>query len=429
MKKTLRLSAALLLLMGALTSVSHSQQTLNQVIAISGGVYSNPNDYVTAWTLNPANGQMQQFDQIETQAVQSAYVHENFLYVAAMDSLVMYDLDTHARLAVIALDGVNHMLVADDLLFVSIQFPQEADFVKIFNSNDLSFLQSVSAVSDEAATMLLHDGKVYVAVPGNWMSTTGSLAILDAATGQFIEEINLGEQAMGIHSLYVYQNKIVMVNRSAWGSTTGTISLFDPTDKSFEHHQLNHNIGKGIGLKGHLLYGLIDDGIGSINLQTMTIENPSIVPDPGSGNYIYFAAVAFDSLNNQFYATTTDYVSFGSGFVYDLAGELVSQFEAGVSTEALAFDYRNSTAVPAYAAKKQLSIYPNPVQNTIQLSGLAPSSAFDYFISNAQGQIIAQGKLTETTKSLDISKLSAGFYLLRLSDPSGLFYQQSFIKQ
>jgi hypothetical protein len=429
MKKTLRLSAAVLLLMGALTSVSHSQQTLNQVIAISGGVYSNPNDYVTAWTLNPANGQMQQFDQIETQSVQSAYVHENYLYVAAMDSLVMYDLDTHARLAAIALDGVNHMLVVDELLFVSIQFPQESDFVRIFNSNDLSFLQSVSAVSDEAATMLLHDDKVYVAVPGNWMSTTGSLAILDAATGQFIEEINLGEQALGIHSLYVYQNNIVMVNRSAWGSSTGTISLYDPADKSYEHHAFKHSIGKGIGLKGNLLYVVMDDGIGSVNLQTMAIENPAIVADPGSGNYIYFAAVAFDSLNNQFYATTTDYISFGSGFVYDLAGELVSQFEAGISTEALAFDYRNSTAVAAYDAVKQLTVYPNPAQNTLQFSMPATSTALDYFISNAQGQIIAQGKLTETAKVLDISSLAAGFYLLRLSEPSGLFCQQSFIKQ
>lgn len=429
MKKPLRLTAALLLLMGALTSVSHSQQTLNQVITISGGVYSNPNDYVTAWTLNPTNGQTDQFDQINTHAVQSAHIHENHLYVAAMDSLVLYNLDTHERLAAIALGGVNHMLVVDELLFVSIQFPQESDFVKIFNSNDLSFVQSVSAVSDEAATMLLHDGKVYVAVPGNWMSTTGSLAILDAATGQFIEEINLGEQAMGIHSLYVYQNKIVMVNRSAWGSSAGNVSLFNPTDKSFEHHSFNHNIGKGISLKGQLLYGLVDDGIGSINLQTMTLENPSIVPDPGSGNYVYFAAVAFDHLNDQFYATTTDFVTFGSGFVYDLGGELISQFEAGVSTEAIAFDYRNSTAVPSYATKKQLSIYPNPAQNTIQLSGLAPSSAFDYFICNPQGQIIAQGKLIGTTKTLDISSLAAGFYLLRLSEPSGLSYQQSFIKR
>lgn len=428
MKKNLRLSAALLLLMGTLTSVSHSQQTLNQVITISGGVYSNPNDHVTAWTLNPINGQTDQFDQINTHAVQSAHIDENHLYVAAMDSLVLYNLDTHERLAAIALGGVNHMLVFGELLFVSIQFPQESDFVKIFNSNDLSFVQSVSEVSDEAATMVLHDGKVYVAVPGNWMSTTGSLAILDAASGQFIEEINLGEQAMGIHSLFVYQNKIVMVNRSDWGSSTGTISLYDPADKSYEHHAFNHSIGKGIGLKGHLLYGLIDDGIGSINLQTMAIENPAIVADPGSGNYIYFAAVAFDSLNNQFYASTTDFVTFGSGFVYDLGGELVSQFDAGISTEAIAFDYRNSTAVPAYATKKQLSIYPNPAQNTIQLSGLPLSSAFDYFICNPQGQIIVQGRLTETTKSLDISSLTAGFYLLRLSDPSGLFYQQSFIK-
>ncbi len=428
MKKTLRFTAALLLLMGALPWVGQAQQTLNQVITISGGAYSNPNDYVTAWTLNPTDGTSNQFDQIKTQAVQSAYIHENHLYVAATDSLVMYDLDSHERVAAIALDGVNFLLAHGELLFASIQFPQESDFVKVFNRNDLSFIHNVPEVSDEAATMLYHADKIYVAVPGNWMSTTGSVAILEAATGQFIEEINLSEQAMGIHSLYVYQNKIVMVNRSAWGSTTGVISLFDPTDKTIEHHLFNHHIGKGISLKGDLLYCLIDDGIGSINLQSMTIENPAIVPDPGSGNYIYFAGVAFDQLNDQFYASTTDYVTFGSGFVYELSGELSSQFDAGISTEAIAFDYRTNTAVPTNHSEKHLSLYPNPAQNSLHFGGLTSPSSVEYFIYNQQGQIMAKGSLKETTKTLDISGLTPGFYLVRLISASGIYEQQSFIK-
>lgn len=424
MKKHVRFTALLLL---GLTMQITAQQ-LNQVIVVSGGIYSNPDDFVTTWSLAPEEANLFQFDEVRTHSTQSALVHDDHLYVAAMDSLVMYDLNTLERLAITAVEGVNFMAVYNNWLFVSRQFPAEAHFVQVFNRNTLDFSHNISQISDESAGMRIMGDKVYVAVPGSWMSTQGRLAILDAETAQFEEEIALGESAMGIHSLYPYNGFLLSVNKSAWDSNTGTLSLINTEDKTYSHFDFNHAIGYGIAVDGDLLYCLLDEGIGSINLSTMEVATHAIVPDPGSSAFVYFAAVAFDSLSNHFYATTTDYVTFGQGYKYNLEGELINTFDIGVSAEAIAFDYRDATTLFAHHAAADLKLFPNPASNLLHLSIARQTGLWHYTLSDLNGRSLKQGSLDTHHRSIDISAFRSGIYLIEVQDAHGQKYRQKFIK-
>lgn len=424
MKKMLLFSSMLLL--GVVLQLPGQQ--LNQVIVVSGGIYSNPNDFVTTWSLSPEGTDLHQFDEVQTHAVQSALVHDDYLYVAAMDSLVMYDLNTYERLAIRAVEGVNFMAVYDDWLFVSRQFPVEANFVQVFNRSTLGFSHSIAQVSGESAGMYVLNDKVYVAVPGGWMSTQGSLAILDAETAQFEEELPLGASAMGIHTLYPYNGLLLSVNRSAWDSDTGTLSLINTQDKTYSHFHFNHAIGNGIAVDGHLLYCLLDEGIGSINLSTMEVATHVIVPDPGSSDYVYFAAVAFDSLSNHFYATTTDYVTYGQGYIYSVEGELINTFTMGVSAEAIALDYRDATAIFAQNTAAELKLFPNPAHKLLQIRLPQQSEKWAYRLHDLSGSLLLEGSLGFQHGSIDVSTLQSGIYIIEVQDSNAKRYHQKFVK-
>lgn len=72
----------------------------------------------------------------------------------------------------------------------------------------------------------------------------------------------------------------------------------------------------------------------------------------------------------------------------------------------------------------ELSIYPNPVKQTLNIS-LIDASGKDYMIFNTVGQIVAKGSFTET---LDVSTLSSGVYILQINTDGGKL-RKRFVKE
>lgn len=405
-----------------------AQQSLHQLIVVSGGAYSNPDDFVELGSFNPQTGLTMPFGQIRTQAVQDALVDGNRLYVTATDSLVCYDLDTYQRIAAIALPGVRYLHVSGDLLFVGMQYPLTENFVRVLDKENLATLNVVSQVSGETATMLDFDGKVYVAVPGDWTSTVGKMAILNATDGSFIEEIDFQESGAGIHDLFAFNNKIVAVNRSAWGSSTGVISFFDPINKSVTHHTLPYNLGKGIAIHNDQLYLLVNDAVGIFDLMSLTITNPTLLPDPGSASFINYADIVFDHLGENFYATITDYFSMGAGFIYSKDGAQTGTFDAGISAEALALEYRTTSFMNEKQAMS-LTVYPNPAKGNIMLSLPDNSQFAEISLFSSFGQLLRKEDGRTAGRSLNVEGLKPGVYHVMALSTKGKSYSASFLKQ
>lgn len=426
-KRFLLLLALQLLMLPAY--VLNGQTTLHQLIVASGGAFSNPNDFVSLAAYNPITQATTNFGEIKTQAVQTVCINEDVLYVTATDSIVAYNLDTYQRIAAVAVQGVRYMLVSGEMLVVSIQYPATENFIRIFNKNSLQYLGSISQISDEAAGMVLYDGKIYVAVPGSWMSTVGKLAVLNAVDGSFIEEIELGSNGEGIHDLFVNNGKVLSVNRSPWGSTTGTISVFDPVSKTVDHHTFPYHIGKGFAINEQSLYVFMNDAVGVINLVDWTVTHAALLPDPGSSSFIYYADAVLDGLNGRIYATVTDYFSMGEGYIYDLEGSLKGNFAAGISAEALALDYRQpsfNTEI-TYAT---VSVSPNPASSSLFIGLKTEMARGRYNIYSSSGKVLQSGDFNSAiNKSLDVSALSAGCYVLAVFSEDGTVLRCTFIKQ
>jgi hypothetical protein len=291
-------------------------------------------------------------------------------------------------------------------------YPVIENFVREFDASNLTFLGSIADVSDESAGMLIVGNKLYVAVPGGWASTTGKLAMVDLDSFELIDEVDLGSEAMGIYNLYLANNQIVTVNRSAWGTTTGNLTVINTDLSQFTHYAYPESIGAGIGVYNNLLYTQMNNGIGSVNLGTMEMEKSTVV-EPFA---MSIAAAKLDTVNELFYVTTTDYSALGAGFVYNMAGEAQNTFDVGISAEAIAIDYRSSVGVIEFHGQIALQAYPNPTQDVCRISLPDELAGAQWKICDLQGRIYLEGStdLNRKNLELDMQGLQQGMYFITL---------------
>jgi len=386
--------------------------TVKQVMIGSGGNYANPDDFVELSSYDPVSDQSVNFGTVFTQSIQDVMISDGFLYVAAQDSIAKYDANTFQRLAVTAAVGVNKLAVYQNKLMATFAYPVTENFIRWFDASDLTFLGSVADVSDESAGMLIVGNLLYVAVPGGWTSTTGKLAMIDLDPFELIDEVDLGSEAMGIYNLYLANNQIVTVNRSAWGTTTGNLTVINTDLSDFTHYAYTESIGAGIGVYNNLLFTQMNNGIGSVNLETMELEKSTVV-EPFA---MSIAAAKLDTVNGLFYVTTTDYSALGAGFIYNLAGEEQNTFDAGISAEAIAIDYRSSVGVQEFHAQIALQAYPNPTHDVCRISLPDELAGAQWKICDLIGRIYLEGSvdLNRKTLDLDMQSLQQGMYLITL---------------
>ena len=386
--------------------------TVKQVMIGSGGSYANPADFVELSSYDPVSDQSVNFGTVFTQSVQDMMINDGFLYVAAQDSIAKYNANTFQRIAVTAAVGVNKLAVYQNKLMATFAYPVTENFVREFDASDLTFLGSIADISDESAGMLIVGNRLYVAVPGGWTSTTGKMAMIDLDSFELIDEVDLGSEAMGIYNLYLANNQIVTVNRSAWGTTTGNLTTINTDLSDFTHYAYTESIGAGIGVYDNLLYTQMNNGIGSVNLETMELEKSTVV-EPFA---MSIAAAKLDTVNGLFCITRTDYSALGAGFIYNLAGEEQNTFDAGISAEAIAIDYRSSVGVREINTQIALRAYPNPTHDVCQISLPDELAGAQWKICDLQGRIYLEGStaLNRKTLDLDMQSLQKGMYLITL---------------
>ena len=329
---------SILLIMSLLFFVNmlNAQEFVNQVLIGSGGIYGNEIDHVMLSSYSPDNGEVSMIGGVMTQSIQDFVIDGDFAYVAAQDSIGKFNVKTNERVGIIACSNLNQMLVKNEKLYVSRWMdPEDGAYVKIFDANDLTLLADVEGISGDAADLLFLSDTLYVAINGGWAGTEGKLAIVDN-NNELNREIDFGTDAVGIFDLFTDGEKIFSVNRSPWGVSVGSITTYDIVGSNFENATIDHSVGKGFDMYENVLYFLLDGAIASYDLVENSILEEEIV---AATNYT-FSAASYDHVNNHFYVAETDYTSYGNGSVYDNEGQLLSNFEVGVSTEIIKIDYK-----------------------------------------------------------------------------------------
>lgn len=374
-------------------------------------------DYVTLQSYEPVSGQSTLFHTIFTQSVQDILIHERVAYVAAQDSIVKIDLTTLQRVAAIADSGVSKLLLVDDKLVVSKQFPVSVYFAEVLNAGDLSPVTSVSGIAGDCGYMVAVDDSVYIAVNGGWMGTEGKIAVVDGSSWNLVRHINLGAQAVGIMNLYRYGNSLISINKSPFATpNTGSISAYNLTTHAFANSILNKNVSLGAGVAGNLLYFGYNYGIGSFNLNTMQIEDSVIVADPGSLFFRYITSATIDTLNERLYVNTGDYVTEGTCLVTNLTGDSLTSYPTGISTDAVAVDYRVSgTSMAELNEPISLQVSPNPATDFTVVTARSGAGVPSFCISDLSGRVVyryVDSGVAQRSVRIDAGSLTRGMYIL-----------------
>jgi hypothetical protein len=180
----------------------------------------------------------------------------------------------------------------------------------------------------------------------------------------------------------------------------------------------NFNLNIGDTLKG--LYSYHDSGAPS--LIVAAIDSVNICNE-------YYKKYKFVSFDHNHYAKACliEGVGFSANFIESDPFQFFP-FEQryNYSTDF----YCSATAInETKAVKNQIKILPNPVGNflQIQFSHHYPPLFLQYSIVDGLGKIIITGFMVDN-KSIDVSKLENGLYILRLHDKEGNYFQDKFLK-
>lgn len=415
-------------LLSGSSAMAQRADYVRQVVTVNSGKfeYLPPfADHVTVQAFNPQSGAVNPFGTIYTQSGQAIVISGATAFVAAQDSIVKFDLNTMQRLGAVKDSGLAQIALAKGVLIVSKQYPVVSRFVEVLDTATLGVIARIEGISGDCGGITLAGDTVYVAVNGGWMGTGGKLAVIDPATWTLKTEVDLGAGALGISSLFAYNGKVVSVNKTPYGVTgAGSVTLYNPADRTFNNVPLAHTIGTGTGVKGNLLYLMIDNGIGSFNLSTLAVEDAVIIPDPGSLLFRYFTSAVIDTLDNRIYANIGDYITPGTCLVTTLAGDSVTSYATGISADASAIDYRSYPAGLTGDQPQALAIhvYPNPVSDLLSVSLGQGCSRGRLSVADGLGRTVLSLAVPESANrriAIPCADLSAGIYLLVLETDGG----------
>jgi hypothetical protein len=89
----------------------------------------------------------------------------------------------------------------------------------------------------------------------------------------------------------------------------------------------------------------------------------------------------------------------------------------------------NPAAVSSLPVAHAFQLYPNPARDAVTVKITTPGwkPPFHAALYNSMGQLVQQDKMLLTTKSMDVSALPSGLYLMKLHSSSGEFVQKFFV--
>lgn len=421
MKKNLSKWAIVIAVSTLTIKLSAQTQVVNQIII---GESTGSSVYVSSY--NPTTGLTTVFDTIHEGYVQDVVVNGSFAYVAASDSIIKYNIDTYQRISECYFENIHMLAVYNNQLLAGKWISSsDNNWLRVFNANDLSqVLYDVTEIDDQTYDITVVGDTAYAVVYGGYGNSTGKIAAINLTQQSFSRFIDMGNQGEGIGNLLTDNTNLYPVFETwKWNTpadTMGGVGIYNIGNGSLFIDSMKQNIGRGYFVNGTALFLQVDDNIGVYDLFGQQLIDPSRISV--SVAYSSFAAVVFDRVNSKIYANETDYFSYGTGRIFDLAGNELGTYNVGISAEAMDIDYRTSTSEEITEIDPgQTILYPNPSHNFIYLSD-SKSKGENYIVFSADGRVVLNGTFSG---QINISALDPGMYFLKLNGNNGSF---TFIK-
>ena len=343
-----------LLLIG--TQGLFAQDYVNQVLVLNEGKFGQNEFPVTLGSYDPTTQNDEVVDTIEGARFASDMVIDgDNIFVMADTLLLKYDLNSFEVLSTQTVVGGRNIAVVDDKLFITrgeygVDF---SSYLKVFSKSDLEFISELDTLNGPKWTtqnMVVHDGKLYVAINNgfNWGQEKSLIGVVDISTMSYLEEIDLGPDGTNPDNLVLNGDYIYTVNNKNWsGSSFSQVDLTTMTANTINISDVSTGCGTSCLRGDRINFQLSQDSI-------LYEWNPVTFDDSGINLGINesFYELAHDDINNYLYASSTDYTTFGKIGIYDADNNLVSEFDCGVSPGTIVFDVRNTTSISEFSVEE-----------------------------------------------------------------------------
>jgi hypothetical protein len=397
-----------------------STVSAQQLVVVNGGLFGSQTDFANIGIFNSVSGTFTTLDTIYTNSVQDVLIEENrYIYVAAQDSIVKYDLWTAERLSAAAFGAASTIRLGlyNDKLLVGNWYGTSEGNLRIFDKNDLSFTDSIPEISKGATDFLIIGNRAYIAqnnVNANWSDTLGYIAVVDLDLNQFLHNDTLSTSGDEIGRL-VNVGDSVLYSINGVSSTISTLHLANGSKNSVAAAAVLNpkSTGASVFFDGTKWYLPFNNGIGTYDLINNAVITADIVIP-----LTYSYGFAVDPTHDKIYISTVDFSNQANnqGLIYNLNGDSTGVFPVGFSPEVLGI-LQTSIAMQNSSVDNDnfnIQIFPNPVSDLLNVKSSDKIERLE--ILDLNGRIIAQLSTMNKEAQISVSALPKGIYLLRTGD-------------
>ncbi|GIV32710.1 MAG: hypothetical protein KatS3mg031_0245 [Chitinophagales bacterium] len=406
---------------------------VHRVIFVNEGYYDYSSSQqvvpVTAAWYDPATKTYAVFDTISgARFATQVIVAGQFIFVAADTLLVKYDRYSLQRLGARSVPGIRGIAAWNDKVIVTRgEIGGLPSYFQVYNQSDLSLdyeLTPADGPQYAAQDIIIQNDKAYFIINNgfDWSNLKGLVGVVDLNTKTYVLEYDLGPDGLNPDNLMLEGNTFYTLNNKDF--TGSSVSMIDPTGNNPVITTNLANVSSGCGTSTFFLSRVWYQHYSS---QKLFAFNPATQQISDSFDFQKsFYGLEVDTVNNYIYATSTDYVSTGTAYVYDASYALVDSFAVGVAAGNIAFDIRKTTAIGKDAlAEQHFTVFPNPAREILNLN--IPAEVEKIEVYDLTGKLLMHE--SGNRQELNVQHLPSGYYQIVVKARSGERAFRTFIKE
>lgn len=394
-----------------ISAFAFSQNYLHKVLVLNEGYFDyQTNQIIDPVTIGSYDPSTQIYSVVSTlngmRFGSDLIIDGNFYYVAADSKIYKMDLNTHQEIASVSCVGVRNLgIYQNKLVATRGEYLTTYDsYLHIYDATTLSLIQAIDTISGPkwASQNIIIDGSIaYIAINNGyeWGNEKGLIGKLNLDNLSYGNEVDLGPDGKNPDNLMKSGDFLYTVNNKDWSNASvSKVALNGSSNVTVNLQSVATGCGTSALRDDKLVYQIsMETTLNEFDINLMNLSGPI------SGHSINYYELAQEPVSGQLYTSETDFFSFGKIHIFDDNNTELSNFNVGISPGTIAFDVRPSVGLTEQ--ENSLSIYPNPTNENLYLSG---------FSSEKTRILDLSGKEVISTieKTVNVSNLKNGAYLL-----------------
>jgi len=405
-----------------LSTLVQAQNYVHQAIILNEGYFDfQTNEIiepVTIGSYNPSTQIYQVVDTLEGMRFGSdVLIDGNYYFVAADSKIFKMDMNTHQELASVSCPGVRNLGIYQNKLVATRgeYLTTYNSYLHVYDAATMSLITAIDTVQGPkwATQNIIIDGSsAYIAVNNGyeWGNEKGIIGKLDLNALSYGNEVDLGPDGKNPDNLIKVGSFIYSVNNKDWsGVSVSKIALDGTSNSTVNIATSSTGCGTSAIRDNKLVYQIsMETTLNEFDINLMNTVGPV------SGHSLNYYELAQEPVSGKFYASETDYFSFGKVHVFDAQNNELSNFDAGVSPGTIVFDVRPGSAGIS-EIENSVSIFPNPTTDELHVSMEGVKRVIDL-----TGKIIVES----SEDIINVSHLNQGMYVLEVNGAKAHFIKK-----